>query len=56
MEIGVIGIGGQGETLARHLARLGHEVSISNSRGRLGGRGGQELCISDRFDSDQSGR
>jgi predicted dinucleotide-binding enzyme len=33
MNIGVIGIGGQGETLARLLARLGHEVSISNSRG-----------------------
>src|ERR1022692_318382 len=33
MEIGVIGIGGQGETLVRPLARLGHEVSISNSRG-----------------------
>src|ERR1039458_5609309 len=33
MNIGVIGIGGQGETLARRLASLGHEVSISNSRG-----------------------
>jgi 8-hydroxy-5-deazaflavin:NADPH oxidoreductase len=31
--IGIIGAGGLGETLARHLARLGYEVSISNSRG-----------------------
>ena len=31
--IGVIGAGGLGGTLARHLARLGYEVSISNSRG-----------------------
>jgi predicted dinucleotide-binding enzyme len=31
--IGVIGTGGLGGTLARHLARLGYEVSISNSRG-----------------------
>jgi 8-hydroxy-5-deazaflavin:NADPH oxidoreductase len=31
--IGVIGAGGLGGALARQLARLGHEVSISNSRG-----------------------
>jgi 8-hydroxy-5-deazaflavin:NADPH oxidoreductase len=31
--IGVIGAGGLGGTLARHLARLGYAVSISNSRG-----------------------
>jgi 8-hydroxy-5-deazaflavin:NADPH oxidoreductase len=31
--IGVIGAGALGETLVRHLARLGYEVSISNSRG-----------------------
>jgi 8-hydroxy-5-deazaflavin:NADPH oxidoreductase len=31
--IGIVGAGGLGGTLARHLARLGYEVSISNSRG-----------------------
>src|SRR5262249_49476320 len=33
MRIGVIGAGKIGGTLARHLARLGHQVSIANSRG-----------------------
>jgi predicted dinucleotide-binding enzyme len=33
MRIGVIGAGSMGGTLARHLARLGHHVSIANSRG-----------------------
>jgi 8-hydroxy-5-deazaflavin:NADPH oxidoreductase len=33
MRIGVIGTGGLGGTLARHLAKLGHQVSIANSRG-----------------------
>jgi predicted dinucleotide-binding enzyme len=33
VKIGIVGIGGQGETLARRLAQLGHEVSVSNSRG-----------------------
>jgi predicted dinucleotide-binding enzyme len=33
MRIGVIGAGGMGGTLARHLAKLGHHVSIANSRG-----------------------
>ena len=33
MKIGVIGTGAIGGTLARHLARLGHQVSIANSRG-----------------------
>ena len=33
MRIGVIGAGNIGRTLARHLVRLGHEVSIANSRG-----------------------
>jgi predicted dinucleotide-binding enzyme len=33
MKIGIIGTGSMGTTLARHLARLGHEVSIANSRG-----------------------
>jgi hypothetical protein len=33
MKIGIIGTGNIGGTLARHLARLGHEVSIANSRG-----------------------
>src|ERR1700678_293115 len=33
VSIGVIGVGGLGGTLARRLARIGHEVSISNSRG-----------------------
>ena len=33
MRIGVIGAGSVGATLARHLARLGHHVSIANSRG-----------------------
>jgi predicted dinucleotide-binding enzyme len=33
MRIGVIGAGGLGGTLARHLAKLGHQVSIANSRG-----------------------
>ena len=33
MRIGVIGAGSMGATLARHLAKLGHQVSIANSRG-----------------------
>jgi len=32
MRIGIIGAGGMGGTLARHLAKLGHHVSIANSR------------------------
>jgi predicted dinucleotide-binding enzyme len=33
MKIGIIGTGNIGGTLACHLARLGHDVSIANSRG-----------------------
>jgi len=33
MRIGIIGAGQIGGALARHLARLGHQVSIANSRG-----------------------
>jgi 8-hydroxy-5-deazaflavin:NADPH oxidoreductase len=33
MRIGVIGAAGMGSTLARNLARLGHDISIANSRG-----------------------
>ena len=33
MRIGIIGAGGLGGTLARRLAKLGHQVSIANSRG-----------------------
>jgi hypothetical protein len=33
MRIGVIGAGAIGGTLARHLAGLGHQVSMANSRG-----------------------
>src|SRR5215510_14564211 len=33
MRIGVIGAGNMGGTLARRLARLGHQVSIANSKG-----------------------
>jgi hypothetical protein len=33
MRIGVIGAGSMGGILARHLAELGHHVSIANSRG-----------------------
>jgi predicted dinucleotide-binding enzyme len=33
MKIGIIGAGSMGTTLARHLAKLGHDVSIANSRG-----------------------
>lgn len=33
MKIAVIGAGSMGATLARRLARLGHQVSIANSRG-----------------------
>ena len=33
MRIGVIGAGGMGGILARHLAKRGHHVSIANSRG-----------------------
>src|SRR5215212_6338988 len=33
MDIGIIGSGNIGGTLARHLVALGHEVSIANSRG-----------------------
>jgi predicted dinucleotide-binding enzyme len=32
VRIGVIGAGGLGGTLARQLAKLGHEVLIANSR------------------------
>ena len=32
-KIGIIGAGSMGGTLARHLAKLGHHVSIANSRG-----------------------
>jgi predicted dinucleotide-binding enzyme len=34
MRIAIIGAGSMGGTLARHLAKLGHQVSIANSRGR----------------------
>jgi predicted dinucleotide-binding enzyme len=33
MRIGIIGAGNIGGTLARHLAKLGHHVSLANSRG-----------------------
>ena len=33
MEIGIIGVGNIGGTLARKLAGLGHDVRIANSRG-----------------------
>src|SRR2546430_13457971 len=33
MRIGIIGAGSMGQILARHLVRLGHQVSIANSRG-----------------------
>jgi 8-hydroxy-5-deazaflavin:NADPH oxidoreductase len=33
MKIGIIGAGGMGTTLARRLGKLGHGVSIANSRG-----------------------
>src|SRR5215203_2057806 len=33
MDIGIIGSGNIGSTLARHFAALGHQVSIANSRG-----------------------
>jgi len=33
MRIAIIGTGSMGVTLARHLAKLGHHVSIANSRG-----------------------
>ena len=33
MRIGIIGAGALGGTLARHLAKRGHQVSIANSRG-----------------------
>jgi predicted dinucleotide-binding enzyme len=33
MRIGIIGAGSMGVILARHLAKLGHQVSIANSRG-----------------------
>jgi len=33
MRVGVIGAGSMGAILARHLATLGHQVSIANSRG-----------------------
>jgi 8-hydroxy-5-deazaflavin:NADPH oxidoreductase len=33
MNIGIIGAGSMGATLALHLVRLGHDVSIANSRG-----------------------
>jgi len=34
MRIGIIGAASMGGILARHLAKLGHHVSIANSRGR----------------------
>ena len=33
MRIGIVGAGGMGGLLARHLTKLGHHVSIANSRG-----------------------
>src|SRR5215472_6570193 len=33
MKIGILGSGNIGETLARHFAKAGHQVSLSNSRG-----------------------
>lgn len=33
MRIGIIGAGNMGGILGRHLAKLGHHVSIANSRG-----------------------
>jgi predicted dinucleotide-binding enzyme len=33
MKIGIIGAGGMGAVLARRLSKLGHQVSIANSRG-----------------------
>jgi predicted dinucleotide-binding enzyme len=33
MKIGIIGAGQIGGTLTRRLTRLGHEVSVANSRG-----------------------
>jgi predicted dinucleotide-binding enzyme len=33
MKVGIIGAGLMGTTLARHLAKLGHDVAIANSRG-----------------------
>ena len=33
MRIAIIGTGSMGVTLARHLAKLGHHISIANSRG-----------------------
>jgi 8-hydroxy-5-deazaflavin:NADPH oxidoreductase len=33
MKIGIIGAGSMGATLARHLAKLGHDVSMANARG-----------------------
>ena len=33
MRIGIIGVGSMGGILARHLAELGHHVSIANSKG-----------------------
>jgi predicted dinucleotide-binding enzyme len=33
MRIGIIGAGSMGVTLARHLAKCGHHISIANSRG-----------------------
>ena len=33
MRVGIIGAASMGTTLARHLAKLGHRVSIANSRG-----------------------
>ena len=33
MRIGILGAGSMGRILARHLARLGHQVAIANSRG-----------------------
>ncbi len=33
MKIGIIGSGNMGATLARHFARAGHQVGVSNSRG-----------------------
>ena len=33
MRIGVIGAGSMGRILAHHLVRLGHQVSVANSRG-----------------------
>jgi 8-hydroxy-5-deazaflavin:NADPH oxidoreductase len=59
MKIGIIGAGSMGTTLARHLARIGHDVSIASTRdsGSLVGLaseiGAAAASVADALDTEE---